>query len=109
MPHRSIPALLRRLADRVVEAHDLAEVAQLLLDSLPATLGVGSAALLVWNRKLDAFEALSPAPGGSRALSPEGPPLPAPEARYLISDGQLIETPGGSGEGPWCRSWPARG
>lgn len=99
MPPRSIPALLRRLADRVVEAHDLAEVARLLLDSLPATLGVGSAALLVWNRKLDAFEALSPTPGGSRALTPEGPALPAPEARYLISDGQLIETPGGSGEG----------
>lgn len=99
MPPRSIPALLRRLADRVVEAHDLAEVARLLLESLPATLGVGSAALLAWNRKLDAFEALSPTPGASRLITPEGPGLPAPEARYLVSDGQLIETPGGGGAG----------
>jgi len=96
---RSIPALLRRLADRVVEAHDLAEVARLLLEALPATLGVGSATLLAWNRKLDAFEALAPGPGGERPLSPDGPGVPAPEARYLVSDGHLIETPGGSGEG----------
>ncbi len=96
---RSIPALLRRLADRVVEAHDLADVACLLLEALPSTLGVGSATLLVWNRKLDAFEALTPGPGGARQLSPDGPGVPAPEARYLVSDGHLIETPGGSGEG----------
>jgi signal transduction histidine kinase len=96
---RSIPTLLRRLADQVVEAHDLAEVARLLLEALPGTLGVGSATLLVWNRKLDAFEALTPGQGGARPLSPEGPGVATPEARYLVSDGHLIETPGGSGEG----------
>lgn len=97
--HRSIPTSLRRLANQVVEAHDLAEVARLLLQALPATLGVGSATLLVWNRKLDAFEALTGGPGGARPLRPEGPGVSAPEARYLVSDGHLLETPGGSGEG----------
>ena len=90
---------LRRLADQILAAHGLEAVERLLTGALPAALGVASATLLVWNRKLDAFEALAPGDARSHPVRPDEPGVSAPEARYLISDGQLLETAGGSGSG----------
>jgi signal transduction histidine kinase len=92
-------AALRRLADQILAAHGLEAVERLLTSALPAALGVASATLLVWNRKLDTFEALSPGDTRAHAVRPDDPGVSAPDARYLISDGQLLETAGGSGDG----------
>jgi signal transduction histidine kinase len=90
---------LRRLADQVLEAPDLDALARLLTRSLPEALRVASATLLVWDRKLDAFEALIPGETRIRPVRPDPAGVQAPEARYLISDGRLIETreQGGAG------------
>ena len=50
---------LGRLLDRVLEATGADDLARILTRELPATLGVGTATLLLWNRKLDSFEALT--------------------------------------------------
>lgn len=92
-------AQLRRLADQTLEAPDLDALARLLTRTLPAALRVSSATLLVWNRKLDAFEALIPGETRIRPVRPDSAGIAAPAARYLISDGQLLETreQGGAG------------
>jgi len=90
---------LRRLADKVLEAPDLAALAQLLTRSLPETLRIPEATLLLWNRTLDSFEALSPGETRPRPVRPGQDRVPAPAARYLLSDGEVLETPGGEGEG----------
>ncbi len=97
---RSSPAArLRRLCDQVLEAPDLDALARLLAGSLPEALRVASAALLVWDRKLEAFESLAPGEARVRAVRPGGPGVAAPETRYLIADGHLIETRASAGEG----------
>ena len=72
-------------------------LARLLTQELPPALGVPRATLLLWDRKLESFESL---PSGETPT----PPLRPGEAgtsgtRYLISEGQILETPGGGGEG----------
>ncbi len=96
---RTHTATLRALADRVLEAPDIEGLAFVLTRTLPESLRAAGATLLVWNRKLDSFEALTPGETHTAAVRPEDGPVPAPEAHYLLSDGQLIETPGGSGHG----------
>jgi signal transduction histidine kinase len=95
-------SLLRRLADRVLEAPDLEGLVQLLTRTLPETLDVEGARLLLWDRKLETFEGLSLVLHGGETriepLRPAEPGSPLPEARYLISEGQVLETPG-HGEG----------
>jgi signal transduction histidine kinase len=82
----------------VLEAGDLESLSTLLARSLPQAAGVDSASLLFWDRKLETFRATSgdetqPALPGSQENEPgEG------KARYLISDGQLVETEGATGE-----------
>ena len=44
--------------DRVLEATGADDLARILTRELPAALGVAGATLLLWNRKLDSFEAL---------------------------------------------------
>ncbi len=90
---------LKRLADRVLEAADLPALARLLTRALPELLGVSSATLLVWDRKLDAFEALTPGETQIHPVRPASAPVQAPEARYMISEGRLIETRSAGGEG----------
>ena len=90
---------LKRLADEVLEAPDLAAVGQVLTRSLPATLGAPEATLLLWNRRLDSFEALSPGETRPRPLRSGSDGVTAPAARYLLSDGEILETPGGDGGG----------
>jgi signal transduction histidine kinase len=92
-------ATTRRLADQVLELPDLEGLSHLLTQELPRTLGLSGATLLLWDRKLNSFQAV--ASGETRIknieLGQEG--VATPEARYLISEGELIETAGGSGEG----------
>jgi signal transduction histidine kinase len=95
----SSTAGLKRLADRVLEAADLPALARLLTRALPELLDVSSATLLVWDRKLDAFEALTPGETQIHPVWPAAGPVQAPEARYMISDGRLIETRSAGGEG----------
>jgi signal transduction histidine kinase len=92
-------AALRRLADDVLEAPDLPALTRLLTHDLPAALGAVSATLLLWDRKLESFEGVALAEDGRlRTLRPEAGPE-GPSARWLISDGQLLQTAEGAGEG----------
>ena len=50
---------LGRLLDRVLEATGADDLARILTRELPAALDVDGATLLLWNRKLDSFEALT--------------------------------------------------
>src|SRR5437870_9685318 len=80
------------MADRVLEVPDLDGLARLLTRELPAALDVPDATLLLWDRKLDSFQVLSSGGAGGQALAP-GQVVDAPEARFLLSDGLLLETP----------------
>jgi signal transduction histidine kinase len=93
--------LLRRLADQVLEAPDVVGLTRVLTRALPAAVRVDGATLLLWDRKLESFEGLSMAEDETqvRAFRPQAGSIPTAETHYLISDRQLIETPGGSGEG----------
>jgi signal transduction histidine kinase len=94
----TLPAALRRLADDLFEIPDLAGLSRLLTQSLPGLLGVAETAVLVWNQRLDAFEGLTP---GKTKLQPieSQPEGTVPEARYLLSEGALLDTGGEKGEG----------
>jgi len=99
MKARHLPSL-RRLADQVLEAADLDSLVRILTRSLPIALRIRGATLLLWDRRLETFEGLAPA-GGETHLQPLRPGsdrLDAPETRYLLADGQILETPG-KGEG----------
>jgi signal transduction histidine kinase len=82
----------------VLEAPGVEALSTLLTRSLPDALGVTEATLLLWDRRLESFESLSEGETRSHARRP-GERVPTPEARYLISDGQILETPGGLGDG----------
>ncbi|HSB60537.1 MAG TPA: HAMP domain-containing sensor histidine kinase [Vicinamibacteria bacterium] len=93
--------LLRRIADQVLEAPDIEGLTRLLTHALPSAVEVEGATLLLWDRKLESVEALSLPEGETqlRAWRPETNSLPAPETHYLLSDGQMIETPARTGMG----------
>ncbi|MDX1384079.1 MAG: hypothetical protein R3190_10580, partial [Thermoanaerobaculia bacterium] len=93
-------AALRRLADDVLEAPDLPALTRLLTRELPETLGAESATLLLCDRKLESFQGVTLT--GDGRLTTFGPRTTGPEApraRWLVSEGQLLETTEGSGEG----------
>jgi signal transduction histidine kinase len=83
----------------MLEAATLEALARLLTQALPEALGIDSAALLLWNRKLDSFEALTPGETHLSALRPDAPGTAVPGAGYLLSEGTLLRTRGGGGEG----------
>jgi signal transduction histidine kinase len=89
---------LHRLADEVLEVPDLPALTQLLTRELPLTLEADSVTLLLWDRKLDSFETLSKDETQRGSLESGGAGA-APEARYLLSEGTLLETPSGRGDG----------
>jgi signal transduction histidine kinase len=91
--------VLKRLAEEVLEQPDLDGLSQLLTQELPRCLGLAGATLLLWDRKLNSFEALAVGETRIRSIMPGGEAVAAPDARYLISEGTLIETASGSGEG----------
>ena len=93
-------AALRRLADGVLEAPDLPALTRLLTHDLPAALGAVSATLLLWDRKLESFEGVALTEDGRlRTRWPESSGPEGPSARWIISDGQLLKTAEGAGEG----------
>jgi signal transduction histidine kinase len=92
-------ARLRRLADEVLEAGDVEGLTRVLTRKLPAVLGAEAATLLLWDRKLDTFEGLTPDQTQARPVWPGGPEIAAPPARYLVVEGALVETPHKGGQG----------
>src|SRR4051794_36394698 len=91
--------VLKRLTDQVLEEPDLEGMSQLLTGELPRALGLTGATLLLWDRKLDTFQAVVAGETRIKSIEPGQEAVSAPEARYLISEGELIETAGGKGEG----------
>ena len=89
---------LGRLLDRVLEATGADDLARILTRELPEALGVDSATLLLWNRRLDSFESLTGSETQIRPVRPGASTVSAPEAGFLLSGGEVIETrPGGDG------------
>ena len=89
---------LGRLVERVLEATGADDLARILTRELPAALHVGGATLLLWNRRLDSFEALTGTETHISPFQPGAAPIPAPEAGFLLSDGEVLETrQGGDG------------
>jgi signal transduction histidine kinase len=81
---RSSPARrLKRLADQLLEAPDVEGLTRLLTEALPGATGVADASLLLWDRKLETFQDL-----------PRRGRREEPRARYMITDGALLETHG---------------
>jgi signal transduction histidine kinase len=91
--------VLKRLADQVLERPDLEGLSHLLTQELPRALGLIGATLLLWDRKLNTFQALVEGETRIKSIEPGDEAVAAPEARYLISEGELIETAGGKGDG----------
>lgn len=84
---------LGRIADRVLEAPDLPSLTRLLTEDLPRALEARDATLLLWDRRLESFEALGLGEGGRlRAFNPEAREAGSPRTRWLLSEGQLLET-----------------
>ncbi len=82
----------------MLEAATLEALARLLTAALPEALGIERAALLLWNRKLDNFEALTPGETHLSALRPDSA-SPIPESGFLLSEGTLLRTRDGRGDG----------
>jgi signal transduction histidine kinase len=83
----------------VLETADLDALARLLTQELPKALRLPGATLLVWDRKLERFQTVA---AGSTHVEPvhEGAPdAGAPQPRWLISEGLLLETPGANADG----------
>jgi len=84
-------ATLAALAERVLEVPDLLGLTRLLTVELCRALSADGGSLLLWDRRLESFEALALDEAGrlrrSRPEASEGP-----RARFLISEGQLLET-----------------
>ncbi len=88
---------LRRLAERALEAPDLEGLARLLTRGLPDAASVRFATLLFWDRKLETFHSLNPDETHARPVRPHLDPVGEPRSRYLLSEGQLIDTGGEGG------------
>ena len=84
---------LEQIADRVLEAPDLLSLTRLLTEHLPRALDARDATLLLWDRRLEGFEGLDVGEGGRlRTFSPEVSGPGGPKTRWLLSEGQLVET-----------------
>jgi signal transduction histidine kinase len=86
-------ATLTALAERVLEAPDLAGLTRVLTVELRRALGAERASLLLWDRRLERFFSLALDAGGRlqrERLQGEG--HASPRTRYLLSEGQLVET-----------------
>jgi signal transduction histidine kinase len=82
---------MRRTAELILETPDIEGLARLLTKSLPAAAGVRYARLLFWDRRLETFHALDTGETHTHPVRPERVPAGGPRARYLLSDGQLLD------------------
>jgi two-component system sensor histidine kinase HydH len=99
-PFTSSRTVLGRLAERVLEAPDLASITRLLTQDLPKALQARDGSLLLWDRRFESFEGLAIAEGGRlRTFAPEATGPSGPKTRWLLSEGQLLETAPGAQEG----------
>lgn len=86
-------AALARLAERVLEVSDLPSLTRLLTEDLPRALDARGATLLLWDRRLESFAGLALTDGGRlRTFEPEATGPAGPRTRWLISEGQVLET-----------------
>jgi len=93
-------ATLAALAERVLEAPDLLALTRLLTQDLRQALGARDATLLLWDRRLESFESLSLDEAGRlRRFRAEGDGPGGPRTRFLLSEGQLVETSHDEGGG----------
>jgi signal transduction histidine kinase len=93
-------AALDRLSDRILEAGDLPALTRCLTRDLPSVLGADGATLLLWDRRLESFEGVALGPDGRlRTFEPQATEREGPRPRWLLSDGQLLETSRGEGNG----------
>jgi signal transduction histidine kinase len=91
---------LGQIAERVLEAPDLPTVTRLLTEDLPRAIEARDASLLLWDRRLESFEGIAlTGAGGLRSFTPEAAGPGGPRTRWLLSDGQLLETSLGAEEG----------
>ena len=91
---------LGRIADGILESPDLASLTRLLTRDLPRALEAGGASLLLWDRRLESFEGLGLDEAGRLiTVRPEAADPGGPGARWLLSDGQLLETAAKDQEG----------
>jgi signal transduction histidine kinase len=84
---------LGQIADRVLEAPDLPSLTRLLTKDLPRALDAHAATLVLWDRRLESFEGIALGDGGRlHTFRPEPAGPAGPNARWLLSEGQLLET-----------------
>ncbi len=90
---------LGRIADGIIESPDLASLTRLLTRDLPRALEAAGASLLLWDRRLESFEGLGLDDAGRLVAATADATGPGgPGARWLLSDGQLLETAAGAQE-----------
>jgi signal transduction histidine kinase len=89
---------LASLAEAALEVQDLPALTGLLTERLPRALGARDATLLLWDRRLESFEAVELADGRLRTYRPHGAD-DGPRPRWVLSEGQLLETPRPEGDG----------
>lgn len=86
-------ATLAALAERVLEAPDLTGLTRLLTVDLRDALAAEGASLLLWDRRLESFESLELDEFSRlRRQRPSGGSPASPRTRFLLSEGQLLET-----------------
>jgi len=91
---------LGRIADGILESPDLPSLTRLLTEDLPRALEARDASLLLWDRRLESFERLTLDDGGRLVTRrPEVAGPGGPGARWLLSEGHLLETAAGGQEG----------
>lgn len=90
---------LRRIAGRILGAPDLPALTRHLTQELPAALGASGATLLMWDRRLESFEVARLVDGRYLRTFPVQRETSGGEPRWLLSEGQLLETRGTAGEG----------
>jgi signal transduction histidine kinase len=84
---------LAALAERVLEVPDLLGLTRLLTVELRQALSAERASLLLWDRRLESFESLALDEAGRlRRLRPRSQTAAGPRTRFLLSEGQLVET-----------------
>jgi signal transduction histidine kinase len=90
---------MRRLSARVLRDSDLASITRHLTIELPLLLAAPGATLLLWDRRLETFDQLELSEGRLRRSRAKAAEASAARPRWLLSEGNLLETTGDGGDG----------